>query len=164
MTDLVNEFKAESVGLIEQMVELLEACEEGRGQAAHLDKFAQFSDRIMGAARQIATKGRPEMMTLLVIGKFAQLCKLLGYKTAQLPVQNELFPVAVGVLLDACGELHEKIKGLGNVVIKSPDKVTKTLLERLSWLNHQFNPDIEGGVPIKLVDDLILDLNSDSGK
>ncbi len=162
MTDLVDEFKVESLVLVKQMGESLELCETGQGKAGDLEKFAQLADRIMGSAQQIGTIERPDLTVILLISKFAELCKILGYKTSKLPVGQELYRIAVGVLLDAHGELDRLIAGLSSERVDHADQISTTLIERLKWLNLQFSPEIQGGVPISQVEALFENLSDSS--
>ncbi|MGE0763775.1 MAG: hypothetical protein AB7N80_10900 [Bdellovibrionales bacterium] len=153
MTDLMREFQAESLGLVEQMLELLETCESGSGEPIQLEKFGQYADRIMGASRQLLTQREGDALVLGVVAQLAELCKVLGYKTAQLAAEHGLWPVAVGVLLDANEELRRLIVEVSGASSKT--NVAQALLERLNWLNQQFSASIGGGVPMSQVEQMI---------
>jgi hypothetical protein len=159
MSDLMNEFKSESRTLIGQMVEILELCESGAAGPVKLETFGQLADRIMGAAKILEVNLGDQAGQLASVAQFTQLCKLLGYKCAQLSPGSGLWPVSVPLLLDATEELRMLVEGLDEKT--GPPVFRRALLDRLAWLNEQFGSDIDGGVPVsssgKFIDPLYVE-------
>ena len=155
MSDLLNEFKAESASLIEQMLDLLTDCEAGTLLPNEAQKFGLYADRIMGTVKQLSISQGGGSEALGAIAKFTELCKILGYKCTQLPPNDGLWPVAVAVLLDSTEELKQLIENFEAEREAGAISVTKTLLDRLQWLNEQFADNIQGGVPMSQVQILI---------
>lgn len=163
MSDLLSEFKAESLSLIDQMVVLLESCEAGTGTHAEVEQFGLFADRIMGMAKQLLISQRIRPRDLNLISQFSQLCKILGYKSAQLGLHDGLWPIAIGVLLDSSEELKRLIQGLHQDTAPEVGAPTAPLLTRLEWLNDQFAADIDGGVPMSQVQQIFADIKTSEG-
>ena len=161
MSDIVREFKAESLALIEQMLVLLEICETPQGQPSEIEKFGLFADRIMGSAKQLSFDQSVSSVDLTMIVQLSELCKILGYKSAKLKPQEGLWSVAVGVLLDATDELRRLIAEF-QAKSQLAGGLAAGLIARLKWLNEQFAADIDGGVPMSQVQNLLNHLKSDS--
>lgn len=148
MDEILVEFKDESKKLVDEMNEILE---EVDGQFSHkflLENYGQLVDRIMGGAKNILTLGLDSGPNVEKIGKYAELCKLVGYKTSQ--VDNEqLFTVAVAFLLDATEMLDSMITEFGTanqVDVKS--LLNKTFLDRLSWVASKFDEKLRASVAV----------------
>lgn len=150
MTELLVDFKAESVELATQMLDILEQCEAGTKGPAALEEFGMFSDRIMGAAKTIVLQLPEYEVRLKAISEFTELCKLLGYKTSQLKINSGVWPVALAILLDAAEEIMKMINAITDESAeKNKNLLAKTLLDRLAWLNQQYSSDIQGTVPMR---------------
>ncbi len=147
MDEIVVEFKAESKKLVEEMMEILE---EVDGQYTHrfmLENFGQLVDRIMGGAKNLALVAeKPD--NIAKIGKYAELCKLVGYKSSQ--VENEqLFIVSVALLLDATEMLQEMINRLEtDKEVDVKGLLNTTFLDRLSWVATKFDEGLRASVAI----------------
>ncbi len=148
MTDLMSEFKSESSDLVNQMTALLEQCEEGAAGPDSMEKFGQLADRIMGAARQLERISAGVHSDLTTAAELTQLCKLLGYKSAQLDAKGALWPVAVGVMLDATEELRRLLNGVDMSRPSVASAVENAIIDRLQWLNQQFHKSVDGSVPM----------------
>lgn len=144
----MNEFKSESIELIDQMIGILESCEAGESEPVSMENFGQLADRMMGGARQLDSSLGGGHAHLTSVARFTQLCKLLGYKASQLGSESPLWLLAVGVLLDASGELKILVGGLEESESKAVSAVNAALLDRLQWLNQQFDDNIDGSVPM----------------
>ncbi len=143
MSELSRNFKQEALELVDLMVQVLEAGEGGESPEAHLSTFGQYADRIMGGAKQVQLDG---FSGAAQIAGLAALLKNLGYKASRLEPFSSLLTVAVGVLLDATGELNNLIKNSGEST-GANSQMAGTLIDRLEWLDRQFSPEIHGGVP-----------------
>lgn len=143
MSELLRNFKQETLELVEIMVQKLESAEEGDESSELLSTFAQLSDRIMGGAKQLEMDGYQGAGR---IADLSALLKVLGYKASRLEPFSSLLTVSIGVLLDATGELKNMINQLGE---GKPAEGTwlSSLIDRLEWLDSQFGPEIHGGVP-----------------
>lgn len=148
MDEIVVEFKEESKKLVEEMTEILE---EVDGQYIHrfmLENFGQLVDRIMGGAKNLAlVVEKPD--NIAKIGKYAELCKLVGYKSSQ--VENEqLFTISVALLLDATEMLQEMINNLEtDKEVDVKGLLNNTFLDRLSWIATKFDEGLRASVAVK---------------
>ncbi|OQW48573.1 MAG: hypothetical protein A4S09_04025 [Proteobacteria bacterium SG_bin7] len=148
MDEILVEFKDESKRLVNEMAEILE---EVDGQFSHkflLENYGQLVDRIMGGAKNMATMGLAKGPGVEKIGKYAELCKLVSYKSSQ--VDNEqLFTISVALLLDATEMLQEMINQFGTpqeVDVKS--LLNATFLERLTWIATKFDEKLRASVAV----------------
>lgn len=147
MDEIVVEFKDESKKLVDEMLEILE---EVDGQFNHrflLENYGQMVDRIMGGAKNLAL-AIENSDNIAKIGKYAELCKLVGYKCSQ--VENEqLFTVAVALLLDATEMLQDMVKNLGTShEVDITSLLNNTFLDRLSWVATKFDESLRGSVAV----------------
>ncbi len=148
MDEILVEFKDESKKLVDEMMEILE---EVDGQFSHkflLENYGQLVDRIMGGAKNLETMGLVQGPGVEKIGKYAELCKLVGYKSSQVE-SEQLFTVSVALLLDATEMLQAMITHFGTdqeVEVKS--LLNATFLERLTWIATKFDEKLRGSVAV----------------
>jgi len=149
MKELLNEFKSESHDLCKRMISILEDCENNPGQCKRLEEFGQLADRMMGGAKIFIMNVGDDSGRMEVVAAYTELEKLLGYKGAQLPAGSGLLPVVVGLLLDATELLARVVDSLGTEDSTAAEElVAKTFLDRLEWVNSQFDASISGAVPL----------------
>ncbi len=146
MSEFLSEFKSESLELVTQMLEILESCEAGALPPEKLEDFGQYADRIMGAAKMLVSMAGDQTGELGTIGQFTQICKLLGYKGAQIKADTGLWPVTIALLLDVSEELNRLIGMVGAADTNGNSKITSALLDRMQWLNKQFAEGLSGTV------------------
>ncbi len=149
MDEILIEFKGESNKLVKEMMEILEEVDGQFGHKFLLENYGQLVDRIMGGAKNLLTLGVSNNPNIEKIGKYAELCKVVGYKTSQ--VDNEqLFTVAVALLLDATEMLEDMISKFGTekeVDVKGI--LNKTFLDRLNWVATKFDEKLRASVAVK---------------
>lgn len=148
MTEIIAEFKSESLNLLEELNGILDDCEAGGAGPESLKTCGMLADRIMGAAKGLALQVEQGRDSFMMIGELAQLYKLLGYKGAQLENKSELWNVAVGVMLDAISQFKEIIASVDASEPLRGSRLTKAMIDRLYWLDEQFASNISGTVPM----------------
>lgn len=148
--EILKDFKSESKGLIEEMLELLEEADGEPRAFKNLDRYGQTVDRIMGGAKSLIVQcpeDFPASHALHRVGDYAAICKSVGYKTSQVSENHQLFNVCVAFLLDATEVLKKMVDDLKAEESGDLEKMlTKTFLERLRWINSQFSSDIRATV------------------
>ncbi|MDZ4661893.1 MAG: hypothetical protein SGJ18_09790 [Pseudomonadota bacterium] len=147
MDEIVVDFKSESKKLVEEMMEILE---EVDGQYVHrfmLENYGQLVDRIMGGAKNLALiVEKPDPIEK--IGKYAELCKLVGYKSSQV-AEEQLFTISVALLLDATEMLRDMIIFLEtDKEVDVKGLLNNTFLDRLSWVATKFDESLRASVAI----------------
>lgn len=143
------EFKSESKDLVEELIDLLEEAEEtGIQSKVKLDKYGQIVDRIMGSATSLSMTVE-DSQYLEKIGHYAEICKIVGYKGSQLE-NEQFFNVVVAMLLDATEMLQQMVKELGTAEERDlKDLLTDTFLDRLRFIDSQFDENLRGTVAAK---------------
>lgn len=148
MDEILVEFKDESKKLVDEMMEILE---EVDGQFSHkflLENYGQLVDRIMGGAKNIETMGLAKGPAVEKIGKYAELCKLVSYKSSQVE-SEQLFTVSVALLLDATEMLQGMITQFGTAQeVEVRSLLNATFLERLTWIATKFDEKLRASVAI----------------
>ncbi len=151
MDEILVDFKSESKQLIKRMIAVLDQIEGDFAQRAQLENFGQIVDRIMGGAETLAlVTEKNEQVNM--IGRYAQICKLVGYKASQLD-NEQMFHVVVGFLLDASEMLDQIVENLGTpqeVDLKTA--LPKTFLDRLNWIADKFDKDLRASVAVGSAD------------
>lgn len=148
MDEIIDEFKQESLDLVEQLMAILEEAENDFSKVRSLDTYGQIVDRIMGGAHTLALQD-PELHTIEAIGKYTELCKSIGYKCSQIVSNENLFFVSVGLLLDGTEQLQEMLEGLTTGRGKSlDDLMTQQFLQRLIWLADQYDDSYRSSLKI----------------
>lgn len=139
--EILNEFRAESKGLLEELQQVVEKLEEVEATSvfpeALLTEFAQKIDRIMGAVKTMAVL-EPNHEGFAAIGKLAELCKIIGYKaaekknTAMLPIFSAFWADTIEVIenLLKCIESKEETH-------KIAQSFPPVLARRLAWLKSK---------------------------
>ncbi len=145
MEDILQEFKDESSELVDQILEILEEAEESYANRKKLEEFGQIVDRIMGGAQSMAMATSNPLLDQ--IGKYAQLCKTVGYKGSQIDNDEAFYTVIVAFLLDATEMLQQLIDVVGTGKETSVKEVLSlTFLDRLQWIAQKFDNNIRGSV------------------
>ena len=134
----------ESCQLIQQMLDILEEIEGKFHYKSQLEKFGQLVDRIMGGAKSIALT-LEEPGNLVVIGDYAELCKAIGYKGAQIGNNPALYDLVVAFLFDATEMLRDLTESLGtDNEMDLVSSFSEPLKGRLGWILEQFGEDVRG--------------------
>lgn len=148
--EILKEFKAESKGLVKELLELLEEADGEPLFANNLETYGQTVDRIMGGAKSLATNFAsdfPPGHLIHQMGDYAALCKAVGYKASQISENEQFFNVCVAFLLDATEMLNQMVTLLGaEEALNVSSLLNKTFLDRLSWINSQFKGNVRATV------------------
>lgn len=139
--EILNEFRAESKGLLaelQQVVEKLEAVEcSSAFPESLLTEFAQKIDRIMGAVKTMSLL-EPAHKGFSSIGKLAELCKTIGYKAAE-KKNTAMLPIFSAFWADTIEVIESLLK-----CIEDPEETQKiakeflpVLSQRLAWLKSK---------------------------
>ena len=138
LKELLDEFKKESNSLIRELEELLDDIEDDFSKKDKLNNFAQIIDRIMGSAQSLSTFGF-EQVEITKLGDFAELCKQIGYRGANLN-DEEFYNVTVAFLFDSIESMKKLLTSIGSEtqVVKISDLLVSTFLSRLKWILDQF--------------------------
>jgi hypothetical protein len=139
--EILNEFRAESKGLLEELQGVVEKLEETEATSvfpeALLTEFAQKIDRIMGAVKTMALL-EPGHEGFISIGKLAELCKSIGYKAAE-KKNTAMLPIFSAFWADTIEVIESLLK-----CIESPEETHKiaqsfppVLAQRLAWLKSK---------------------------
>lgn len=149
MDEIISEFQSESKELVGQLIEVLETIEGHYSRYKELEGYGQMVDRIMGAAKSLALEPGDYKDTMEMIGRYAELCKIVSYKASQVGNNESLFNVVVALLLDATEALQEMILGLSkSSKINMKEVLTKTFLDRLRWVSEQFDANLRSSVGV----------------
>lgn len=139
MDKIVVEFKQESKDLIEQLHEILDEIEGEFSKRHRLDEFGQVVDRILERAKGLELEF-DDPTQVKKIGKYAELCKLVGFKASQIEDNEQFYDIVVALLMDATEMLEEITNSLATEDEKSvKQSLSKTFLERLQWVSKQFD-------------------------
>lgn len=135
---IIDDFKSESLSLIEECIELLETAENNPSEVEKLSDFANRIDRVMGGAKSLALMA-PKDHPLNLIGDYCAICKSVGYQGAQVQGNDELYNVIVALLLDAVEMTQTIFEKLDSTSTELKKLFTTTFLERLKWISFQFD-------------------------
>lgn len=143
--EILGFFKEESLELVERMTEILEEVEENLEENQKLEEYGQLVDRIMGAAKSLGIQEGDE--DFKHISSYSELCKLIGYKAAQLKENSEFCNIVVAFLLDATDMLEKYISSVGEK--KDMNELhSSVFLERLRFIADKFDKNLHGSVAI----------------
>lgn len=151
--EILEDFTTESKTLLDQLIELLQDADGDPSLVSNLDKYGQIVDRMMGGAKSLAQafpEEFPPGHLLHQFGDYAAVCKSVGYKASQIHDNEPFYNVCVAFLLDATEMLQKMLKMLNaDSSLNVSQLLTKTFLERLSWINAQFKGDVRATVASK---------------
>lgn len=143
--ELIEDFVNEANGLFDQLEEILDELEDDLTNTAHLEKFGQVIDRIMGAAKSIEANE---------VAMFCELGKIIGYKSSQTK-EPALLNVVVAILFDAIDLLRKMVANLKtNDDSGLKDLSTEAFGTRLSWLSDKFKHIERASVAYKKPEDV----------
>lgn len=143
---ILAEFQSESKKLLQQMKIILEDCGTGAAPALRLEDYGNLVDRIMGGAKSIAVALSVQVHPIHKVSDYADVCKVVGYKTSQIKDHDAFFEICIALLLDATEVLEELILGL--MTMKPEDVnslITQKILDRLRWVAGKFGEDGQVG-------------------
>lgn len=136
--EILSEFLAESKSLVREAGGILESIEGQPKMYLRLLEYANRVDRIMGAARSLATLAGPDH-ALHLLGDYTGLCKAVGTRGAQLASKNEqIFDVTVSFLLDANDLIAELLPRLEEPADVLKEETQGTFADRLRWLSDLY--------------------------
>jgi hypothetical protein len=148
--EILEDFKTESKGLVAELLDLLEEADGDPNAWGNLEQYGQTVDRIMGGAKSLATNFAadfPAGHLIHQMGDYAALCKAVGYKASQIRDNEPFFNVCVAFLLDATEMLKQMVASLGlEQGVSLSYLLNKTFLDRLRWINTQFQGDVRATV------------------
>ncbi len=167
MDEILQDFKEESLALIESNLDLLEEIEEDPSRGKELEKFGQQIDRIMGGAKNVYMLNQNQ--SVKQVGDYSELCKIVGYKGSQVVKDKEFFAIIVAFLIDATEMMEDIVNRLGTSNETGVKEVaTVTFLDRLKWINEKFKAGLRSSVETaadrKETDDLAKDVNPEQAK
>lgn len=148
MDDILVEFQSESKRLGGQLLAILESVEDDFTQKARLAEYGQIVDRIMGASQSLALIPGPLQSRFDAIGKYCEVCKIVGYKGSQITGNENLYTVVVALLLDATEMLDQMIEGLNDGRADPLSLIPKTFLDRLRWVAEQFPAGLRSSLEV----------------
>ncbi len=141
--EIIESFLVETKGLITELSVIVEKIEDSDGSDAPelLSEFAQKIDRIMGAAKTIATLD-PEHEGLSRIGKIAEICKHMGYRAAETK-KWALLPFFAGFWADVLNTVQELVDCLDDKT-RTAEAVAEShvLQDRLKVLAKNVDPSL----------------------
>lgn len=145
MDEILQEFKDESKDLVEQLLDILDSAEEGYHNKSDLEEYGQIVDRIMGGAKSVAMASDSPMPDQ--IGKYAELCKIVGYKGSQISSEGQFYIVVVAFLQDATEMLEKMVEVTGTAQEKNIREIlSETFLDRLKWISERFEEGLRASV------------------
>ena len=138
MSELLVSFKNESNDLILELEGLLDELEDNFHEREKLNEFSQLIDRIMGSAQSLSSFGF-EQDEIVKLGSFAELCKQVGYRGANLE-NEDFYDVTIAFLFDAIDSMKKLLTSVGSQKqIKSiSELLVSTFISRLKWILEQF--------------------------
>lgn len=150
-SQILSEFLGESKSLIQESYDILEEIEGQPKLSLRLLEYANRVDRVMGAARSLATMvGKDHALHL--IGDCTGLCKAVGTRGAALSSANEgVFDVTVSFLLDANDVVDNLLSRIQEPASVLRNEMQNTFVERLRWLSDLYRnlpePSAKGSSP-----------------
>lgn len=148
MDEMLVDFQEESKGLVEELVDILDEVEGEYENRSQLEKFGQVVDRIMGGAQSLEMALDEPSVGLSMIGKYAQICKTVGYKASQIDDNEEFYNIVVAFLLDANEMLESLVDNLGDDS-NAQSTMSETFLDRLKWISGQFKEGMRASVAVE---------------
>lgn len=150
MDEILKDFKEESKGLVVEMTDILDDVEGEFANRNRLEQYGQLVDRIMGGAQSLEMALEQESAVLSQIGKYAEICKAVGYKASQIDDNEQFFDVVVAFLLDAT-EALELMLGVFATEEESKIKnlLNETFLDRVKWISSQFKAGVRASVAVE---------------
>ena len=145
MDEILTEFKQESNGLINELIEILEGVEGDISQRGRLEEYGQKVDRIMGTAKSLATADIAKDI-MEKIGNYGELCKIVGYKCSQIDKNAGLFDLVIAFLLDATEMLQKMVEDVDQGKLDFKSLLGQTFLDRLKWIDRQLGEGLRGTV------------------
>lgn len=137
---IVKDFVSESKNLIHLMLSLLEKTENDFGSVKKLANYAAIVERVRARAGSLVLMvSREDALNLIV--DYADLCKTVGNKAAEITKNQELFKVTVAFLLDATETLEFLLDHLDEPKDELKKHFSRTFIERLQWISHQLAHD-----------------------
>ena len=134
--EILSGFKDESNQLLKELGAIIEKFEEsGTNVTPELaSEFALKIDRIMGASKTLAVM-EPTHQGFPRIGKLSEICKTIGYKTAE-KKDPALTPFFTAFLADTVEVIEKLIGNIDNAeeTAKIVQSFTPVLEKRLQWL------------------------------
>jgi hypothetical protein len=130
------------------MLEILHQCEGNISQVKSLEKYANFADRIMGAARSIGISGGIESKQLNMLGDYAGICKIVGYKAALISDNDQFYEICVALLIDGTEVLLSMLVGLQSGKLQVKQMISQTFIDRLRWISSHFGHNYSASVDI----------------
>jgi chemotaxis protein histidine kinase CheA len=151
MDEIIVDFKVESKDLIKQMLQVLNEIEGEFDKREKLETFGQVVDRIMGGADTLVMVLN-DSEQIVTVARYAQMCKLVGYKASQL--ENEpLYNIVIAFLLDAVEMLEKIVDRLGtDREIDLKTALPKTFLDRLKWVANKFDSEARGSIAVEVAE------------
>tara|TARA_B100000749_G_scaffold280875_1_gene279594 strand:+ start:44043 stop:44567 length:525 start_codon:yes stop_codon:yes gene_type:complete len=148
MDEIIEEFKLESIGLVEELMDILDDIEGQFEDRNQLENYGQVVDRIMGGAKSLAMS-LEESGHLEQVGNYAELCKLVGYKAAQIEENEQFYDIVHGLLFDATEMLMLMVRTYNTDSEKDiKELLSTTFLDRLKWVNGHFGENVRGTLKI----------------
>lgn len=140
--EILKDFINESKNLIKRSSDILDKVEGDMSLAQELDEYGNLVDRIMGGAQSIALALPPEH-ALHLASNYAALCKVVGYKTAQITNNEQFFNICVALLQDATETLEKILNNLEKHPEDLKKIITDNSIERLRWIAEKFNSEYQ---------------------
>lgn len=143
---ILAEFQTESKKLLNEMKIILEDCGTGAAPALRLEEYGNLVDRIMGGAKSIAVVLTVQVHPIYKVSDYAEVCKVVGYKTSQIKDHDAFFEICIALLLDATEVLEELVLGLRTMDQDDVNGlITQKILDRLKWVSGKFGEDGQAG-------------------
>ncbi len=151
---IVVEFIEESRNIIKDLNLVLEQAEAGSENARNLATYGQMTERILtratALAMKMASKSAGRNNTIEKIADYAAVCKVVGYKTAQIKDNPGFYSTCVALLLDATEVMSEMFNLLEqDQEINAKAVISLTLIERLKWVSGKFSSDYREKISVK---------------
>lgn len=149
MDEILDDFRSESKGLVDELMDILDEVEGEYDRRGDLEKYGQVVDRIMGGAKSLEMAVDVGESNLPKIGMYAELCKIVGYKASQIEGNEQFFDAVVAVLLDATEMLEQMVNNLGSEGEKNiKDLLSNTFLDRLKWISGHFDANMRSSIAV----------------
>jgi len=144
--EVLDDFRAESSGLVNELEELVNGLEESDGTTfptEQLKEFSQKIDRIMGAAKTLLGFA-PGHAGMSFLANVSEMCKTMGYQAAALQRAN-LVPIFAGFWAETVEVMQEVLQHLESEANTKAviEKRSALLQKRLAWLADKVAPDNE---------------------
>lgn len=138
---ILSQFIAESKSLVIEALGILEEVEADPRKLSRLLDYANRVDRIMGAAKSLATMVS-EDHALHILGNYTGVCKAVGTRGAQIVVQKpQFFDVTISFLLDATDLIGDLMERIHEPASKLREEISDTFVDRLRWLSDLYRED-----------------------